>query len=280
MLRQRVATALVLVSALLSAIFLLPQNAWLLFVGVLVVVATVEWGGLIGLLGVARIIYCAVTAVVFLAACLAGGLTGTSAEASPQVLLFVFGIGAGFWLAVAPLWLSGKWPLRAGGVGVVVGWLVVIPAGLALVHLRAVDPLVLLAAMAVVWVADIAAYFVGRAIGRRKLAPGISPGKSWEGALGAVVFVVVYGFVVTYGWPQLGLPSPSGVSGVLGLAAGLVLITAVSIVGDLFESLAKRQAGVKDSGNILPGHGGILDRIDSLTSTLPLVSLALMLTKS
>ncbi|MGB7988824.1 MAG: phosphatidate cytidylyltransferase [Candidatus Methylophosphatis roskildensis] len=280
MLRQRVATALVLVSALLSAIFLLPQNAWLLFVGVLVVVATVEWGGLIGLLGVARIIYCAVSVVVFLAACLAGGLTGTSAEASPQVLLFVFGMGAGFWLAVAPLWLSGKWPLRAGVVGVVVGWLVVIPAGLALVHLRAVDPLVLLAAMAVVWVADIAAYFVGRAIGRRKLAPGISPGKSWEGALGAVVFVVVYGFVVTYGWPQLGLPSPSGVSGVLGLAAGLVLITAVSIVGDLFESLAKRQAGVKDSGNILPGHGGILDRIDSLTSTLPLVSLALMLTKS
>ncbi|MBK7664994.1 MAG: phosphatidate cytidylyltransferase [Sterolibacteriaceae bacterium] len=280
MLRQRVATALVLVSALLSAIFLLPQNAWLLFVGVLVVVATTEWSGLIGLLGVARIIYCAVTAVVFLAACLAGGLAGTPAEVSPQVLLFVFGIGAGFWLAVAPLWLSGKWPLRAGGVGVVVGWLVVIPAGLALVHLRAVDPLVLLAAMAVVWVADIAAYFVGRAIGRRKLAPGISPGKSWEGALGAVVFVVVYGFVVTYGWPQLGLPSPSGVSGVLGFAAGLVLITAVSIVGDLFESLAKRQAGVKDSGNILPGHGGILDRIDSLTSTLPLVSLALMLTKS
>lgn len=280
MLRQRVATALVLVSALLSAIFLLPQNAWLLFVGVLVVVATTEWSGLIGLLGVARMIYCAVTAGFFLAVCLAGGLAGTSAEASPQVLLFVFGIGAGFWLAVAPLWLSGKWPLRAGGVGVVVGWLVVIPAGLALVHLRAVDPLVLLAAMAVVWVADIAAYFVGRAIGRRKLAPGISPGKSWEGALGAVVFVVVYGFVVTYGWPQLGLPSPSGVSGVLGFAAGLVLITAVSIVGDLFESLAKRQAGVKDSGNILPGHGGILDRIDSLTSTLPLVSLALMLTKS
>lgn len=280
MLRQRVATALVLVSALLSAIFLLPLSAWMIFVGLLVVVATVEWCGLIGLSGTARALYSAVTAFIFLAACLAGGLAGTPAAASPQVLLFVFGIGAAFWLAVAPLWLSGKWPLRAGGVGVVVGWLVVVPAGLALVHLRAVDPVVLLAAMAVVWVADIAAYFVGRAIGRRKLAPGISPGKSWEGALGAVVFVVVYGFVLTLGWPQLGLPSPSGVSGVLAFAAGLVLITAVSIVGDLFESLAKRQAGVKDSGSIFPGHGGILDRIDSLTSTLPLVSLALMLTKS
>ena len=280
MLGLRVATALVLVIALLCAVFLLPQNAWLLFVCLLVVVATAEWSGLIGLLGSARIIYCAVTALVFLALCLAGGMAGARIEAPSQGLLFLFGIGAAFWLVLAPLWLAGKWPLRAGTVGVVVGWLVVVPAGLALVHLRAVNPFVLLAAMAVVWVADIAAYFVGRAIGRHKLAPGISPGKSWEGALGAVAFVVLYGFVVAYGWPGLGLPHPSGVSGMVGLGAGLVLITAVSIVGDLFESLAKRQAGVKDSGNILPGHGGMLDRIDSLTSTLPLVSLALMLTKS
>lgn len=280
MLRQRVVTALVLVVALLSAIFLLPQNAWLLFAGVLVVVAIAEWGGLIGLHGTARAIYCAVTTVLFFGAALAGGLAGSSSEATRPVLLILFGSGVAFWLTVAPLWLSGKWPLRAGGVGVIVGWLVVVPAGLALVQLRAEDPMLLLAAMAVVWVADIAAYFVGRAIGRRKLAPGISPGKSWEGAFGAVAFVVVYGFVVAYSWPQLGLPNPSGLSGILGFAAGLVLLTAVSIVGDLFESLAKRQAGVKDSGNILPGHGGILDRIDSLTSTLPLVALTLMLTKS
>ena len=131
-----------------------------------------------------------------------------------------------------------------------------------------------------VWVADIAAYFVGRAIGRRKLAPGISPGKSWEGALGAVAFVLVYGFVVALGWPALGLPRAADPSSVLGFAAALMLITAVGIVGDLFESLAKRQAGVKDSGNLLPGHGGVLDRIDSLTSTLPLVSLAWLLSKS
>lgn len=280
MLRQRVVTALILVTALLSAMFLLPSGVWLLVAGLLVVIATAEWSGLIGLVGAARILYCTVTAVLFLAACLAGGLAGLSNEASSHVLNLLFGLGAGFWLVIAPLWLSGKWSLRANGVGAIVGWLVLLPAGLALVHLRAFDPLLLLAAMAIVWVADIAAYFVGRAIGRHKLAPSISPGKSWEGALGAVGCVIVYGFVVAHIWPRAGFPSLSGVAGVLGFAVTLVLITAVSIVGDLFESLAKRQAGVKDSGNILPGHGGILDRIDSLTSTLPLVSFALTLSKS
>ncbi|MBK8335346.1 MAG: phosphatidate cytidylyltransferase [Sterolibacteriaceae bacterium] len=280
MLRQRVITALILFVALLFAVFLLPPIAWLLLVGLLLVIATVEWGGLIGLHGTGAVFYCAVTAGLFFAACMAGGLAGSSLTASPQALIGLFVIGAAFWLVVAPLWLSGKWPLRRGGAGAIAGWLVVVPAGLALVHLRAVNPLLLMAAMALVWVADIAAYFVGRAIGRRKLAPGISPGKSWEGALGAVAFVLVYGFVVALGWPALGLPRAADPSSVLGFAAALMLITAVGIVGDLFESLAKRQAGVKDSGNLLPGHGGVLDRIDSLTSTLPLVSLAWLLSKS
>jgi phosphatidate cytidylyltransferase len=280
MLRQRVITALILLFALLFAVFFLPPIAWLLLVGMLLVVATAEWSGLIGLRGIGVVVYCAVTAGLFFAACIAGGLAGSGLPASRQVLTVLFGIGAAFWLVMVPLWLSGKWPLRAGSAGAIAGWLVVVPAGLALVHLRAVNPVLLMAAMAVVWVADIAAYFVGRAIGRRRLAPGISPGKSWEGALGAVAFVIVYGFVVARGWPALGLPSVSDPSSILGFAAALVLITAVGIVGDLFESLAKRQAGVKDSGNILPGHGGVLDRIDSLTSTLPLVSLAWLLSNS
>lgn len=279
MLKQRVITALVLLAVLLCAIFLLPQSAWLLLIAAVVLMAIVEWSGLIGLIGSARSLYCVATLLLFLGAAMAGGLAGSGIEDSRHVLLLVFGIGTIFWLTIAPLWLSGKWPLRATGVGIVVGWLVVVPVGLALVLLRGVDPTLLLAAMAVVWVADIAAYFVGRALGRRKLAPGISPGKSWEGAFGAVVFVVIYGFIVAYGWPQLGFPYPSGPAGVVGFAAGLILLTAVSIVGDLFESLAKRQAGVKDSGNILPGHGGLLDRIDSLTSTLPLVALALIMTR-
>ena len=120
--------------------------------------------------------------------------------------------------------------------------------------------------------ADIAAYFTGRAFGRRKLAPSISPGKSWEGAYGAVVGVAVYGLAcLSY------IGYPLGEPGRLVLAlVGLVAFTAVSIIGDLFESMVKRQAGVKDSGTLLPGHGGILDRIDSLTSTLPLAALVVL----
>src|SRR5690606_2292618 len=127
---------------------------------------------------------------------------------------------------------------------------------------------VLLGTMAVVWVADIAAYFSGRAFGRHKLAPSISPGKTWEGAAGAAVAVLVFGF------GMLAMRGAELQGGVAVIAGVLLAWTAVSIVGDLFESLLKRQAGLKDSGSILPGHSGILDRIDSLTSTLPIVALA------
>jgi phosphatidate cytidylyltransferase len=125
-------------------------------------------------------------------------------------------------------------------------------------------------------VADIAAYFCGRAFGRHKLAPSVSPGKTWEGALGALVGVLGYGFVAAWSAGRLVAAPPLDLA-LFGLA--LAVFTAVSIIGDLFESLAKRQAGVKDSGNLLPGHGGVLDRIDSLTSTLPLAGLALLLSE-
>jgi phosphatidate cytidylyltransferase len=133
--------------------------------------------------------------------------------------------------------------------------------------LKQAGGLALIAIMATVWLADIAAYFSGRAFGRHKLAPSISPGKTWEGALGGGLAVVVYGFVLA---PKL----PVALAGNLALLfVVLVLLTVISVIGDLFESLLKRQAGLKDSSSILPGHGGVLDRIDSLTSTLPLVAL-------
>jgi phosphatidate cytidylyltransferase len=128
-----------------------------------------------------------------------------------------------------------------------------------------------------VWIADIGAYFAGRAFGRHKLAPQISPGKTWEGALGATLALVSYGLLVL---DFRGLLAGFGAGAMLWLVLGLVALTAVSICGDLFESLLKRQAGVKDSGQLLPGHGGVLDRIDSLTSTLPWVGIVFLLWRS
>ena len=118
--------------------------------------------------------------------------------------------------------------------------------------------------------ADVAAYFSGRAFGKHKLAPAISPGKTWEGAIGAAVGVVVYGIALRLAFGFAPLSLPLWVLCLLG-------VTAISIVGDLFESMLKRQAGIKDSSNVLPGHGGVLDRIDSLTSTLPVVALLWLL---
>ena len=159
----------------------------------------------------------------------------------------------------------------AGTGALIVGILVVVPAGLSVVSMHSIAPLVLLMLLALVWIADIAAYFVGRAIGKHKLAPRISPGKSWEGALGALVATSIYAIICAMLMPQLSVIVKGGLWVVcLGIA---VLLWALSIMGDLFESLVKRQAGVKDSGTLLPGHGGILDRIDSITSTLPVSAL-------
>ena len=127
----------------------------------------------------------------------------------------------------------------------------------------------MLFAVAINWVGDTFAFYFGKNFGKHKLAPSVSPGKTWEGAIGAGVAVLVYGVLLrdsTAGEFFHAIP-------LWLLLPALVVLTAVSIVGDLFESLLKRQAGIKDSSQLLPGHGGVLDRIDSLTSTLPLLAL-------
>jgi phosphatidate cytidylyltransferase len=151
-----------------------------------------------------------------------------------------------------------------------VGWVAMVPMWLALVRLQP-TPWALLLVMSIVWIADTAAYLAGKSFGKHKLAPLISPGKTWEGALGALVAVAVY-----YGAILLLVDSANRY---FTPAAGLgvfVAILVLSVEGDLFESWLKRQAGVKDSGQILPGHGGILDRVDGLTATMPLAALALL----
>jgi phosphatidate cytidylyltransferase len=181
--------------------------------------------------------------------------------------LLLWSLSVLFWLCIVPVWLLRGW--RPAWTGYVVGLILLVPTWAALVALYAHGPLVLLAVMALVWVADIAAYFTGRAFGRHKLAPTISPGKTWEGVAGALVGVMLFGLFV-----GARLPIAHGLSW-FSLAVFLLLFTAFSIIGDLFESLIKRQANMKDSSQLLPGHGGILDRIDSQISTLPLAALTL-----
>lgn len=269
MLKTRVITALILLGGLLAALFLLPAFGWLCFCAAICGGAAWEWGGLARFRPGLRIAFALFAAAVSLLVGLAAGL-GIEGATRPFALTPLYAASAGFWLLAMPFWLSRKWKLAGTGAGIVVGLIVLLPPSLALAHLRLLGPWVLLGALSVAWVADIAAYFAGRAFGQRKLAPEISPGKTWEGAYGATAGVVIFGFAVLF---VAGSQAPSAATVAI-LLPLLVGLTAVSIIGDLFESLLKRQAGVKDSGNILPGHGGILDRIDSLTSTLPLMGLA------
>lgn len=268
MLKTRVITALVLVGVLLPSLFWLPQAAWALLTAAVIGVAAWEWGALLGwpqrarrLLGAATALICVGLAQVAPAAL---GI-GTFTPAAPWVVA-LYTLSVIFWIFLIPLWLNRQWRLSSLA-GLLVGAVVLLPTWLALVQLRAVHPGVLLAVMALVWMADIAAYFAGRKFGRNKLAPSISPGKTQEGALGAFIGVMLYGLVIGHFLLAGKVPLTAWM-------LALVLATAVSIIGDLFESLLKRKAGIKDSSNILPGHGGVLDRIDSLTSTLPLAALA------
>lgn len=274
MLKARVVTALVLLAGFLIALFWLPFAGWMVFAGAVAGAGAWEWGGLIKLDRPSRWGYASGSLAVCLVLALSTFDAGSGLLTKAPLLAWILAPAALYWVLGVPAWLAAKWPTPGGMTGMLIGWLVLIPACLALVQLRGIGPLFVLATLALVWVADIAAYFSGRAFGRHKLAPSISPGKTWEGVAGALVGVLAYGFAAAGAAGRL-----AGLSALaLGLfAAALLVLAAVSIVGDLFESLVKRQAGVKDSGSLLPGHGGVLDRIDSLTATLPLVGLTMLL---
>ena len=275
MLRTRVITAFVLLGLLLPSMFYLSQAHWALLVAAFVGVGAWEWGALLRwseiqrrLLGVFVALACAGVALI------APDAIGASAihEFGPVWVVAGYLIAAVFWCLLIPCWPRTRWALGTGAAGLLTGLVVLFPTWLALVQLRIPGPCILLALFAVVWMADVAAYFSGKAFGKHKLAPNISPGKTWEGALGAVVGVIVYGLVMRFatGYAPLALPL---------WVMALVLVTAVSIIGDLYESMLKRQAGIKDSSNVLPGHGGVLDRIDSLTSTMPIIALFWVVTQ-
>lgn len=254
MLKARVVTALFLVAGFLAVLFYLPTWAAGLVFAAVAALGGWEWAGLLKAREGVRYLFAGLVLIVCLVL-----------QTQPVGFPLLWAVAAVFWLLVMPFWLRQRW--LPGPAGYATGLVLLLPTWAALVDLHGRSPSLLLAVMALVWVADIAAYFSGRAFGRHKLAPSISPGKTWEGVAGGVVGVIAYGMVVSGQLPQT-----QGIDK-FALAACLLLLTGLSIAGDLFESLVKRQAGMKDSSRLLPGHGGILDRIDSQTSTLPLVAL-------
>jgi phosphatidate cytidylyltransferase len=260
----RALTVAIALPVFAAALLLLPQSLWALFLLPALLIGAFEWGALAGYGRSARAGYAALIALS------AFGLFYLP-SAGQAVDLYVYALSVAFWVVLAPFWLAGRWTVRNALVLAAVGWIALVPMWLALVRLQ-VHPYALLMFMSVVWIADTAAYLAGRKWGRRKLAPAISPGKSWEGVMGAACALGVYFAVLWFILPSDARLFPAAT----GLAL-FALLLALSIEGDLFESWMKRQAGVKDSGSLLPGHGGILDRIDGLTSTMPAAALALYL---
>lgn len=262
-LSARFLTAALLLPVFAGALLLLPNAYWRLLLVPGLWIASLEWGGLAGYGRRGRIAFATVMLAAALALMSFPNLVATVSFA--QVLIVSCAIATVFWVVVAPLWLVWKWHSKNAWLSGMVGGLVLLPAWLALAGLQT-HPALLLILLGVVWVADSAAYLVGRRFGRHRLAPAVSPGKTWEGVLGAAAAVALYYGVVWSVAPQQAVIP--GLQGILLFA----VVTILSIEGDLFESLMKRQAGVKDSGSLLPGHGGLLDRIDGLTASLPLAA--------
>lgn len=256
---SRIGTAALLLAVFVPAVLWAPAWLWDVLMAGVAGMAAYEWARLSHFSPPSARAYAVLLA---LCALLPYGL-GADWPVFQRALI---GLAIVFWLLVAPLWLLGRWKASHALVRAATGAVLLLPTWAALLDLHARGPAVLLGVMAVVWIADTAAYFSGRLFGRHKLAPAISPGKTWEGVAGALVALIVYAAALSL-WSALpGRPLFFAVCGLLYL----------SVLGDLFESWIKRVSGMKDSGDVLPGHGGVLDRIDALTSTLPIATGMLM----
>jgi len=265
MLKTRIITAAVLLAILLSVIFTTSTQVWALLTLGVVLLGVHEWSGLIRLNKAQMYLYAAIA----LAAGLFISFMSKTAVAPYQgrLVLALLAAASLFWILIAPWCLITHKTPGSRFVMVVLGFLLILATWIGLVGLHALSPWLLLSVIATVSIADSAAYFAGKRFGRHKLAPEISPGKTWEGVAGALAAVTVYGLALcSYGKYSLWL------------ILCLWILVILSIMGDLFESLLKRQAGLKDSGQLLPGHGGVLDRIDGLIPVLPITLLCVYLT--
>lgn len=264
-LKLRLITAAALGLFILGVLFLAPEWAWTALTVAVMAGGAWEWASLMSFKPIMRWGFTTLTTllIVFLA----------QLDVVQQPIAYLFaGI---FWLLLVPLWLARGWALPSNKVlGLLIGWLVLLPAGLAMIYLHQHSALLLLGAIGIPIIADTAAYFAGKAFGRNKLAPSISPGKTREGAFGAAIAITLYALILS-----LTTESACDLSCIAINLAAFLLLFVLSVLGDLFESWIKRKAGVKDSGNLLPGHGGVLDRVDSHAAVLPVAALLWMLLK-
>lgn len=268
MLKQRIITALILGAGVILSIYFMPDWLWGALVSAVIVLAVSEWCALvkIGRPGQVLLSLLSVIPLMFVAVQPAGAV-----EDLPFMLGAVYLIAASFWLLSVPTFLH----FRIEPVG----WywryfaavLMMVSSGMALIELRREDPSLLLAALLLVCTADISAFFAGRRFGKHKLAPEISPGKTWEGVAGAVLGVTAFCLLLWSLVPAI----HAAIHPALVVLLALVGVT-LCVVGDLYESLLKREAGVKDSGTLLPGHGGVLDRIDAMLAFLPCAGAVLL----
>jgi phosphatidate cytidylyltransferase len=274
MLKQRVITAIVLLLILLPAMFYSDPGPFSVISIVMIAAAAWEWAKLNGFQKSTSLIcgfFCA-------ALCAAIWRLGALDQSTPQL----WKIAGALWVLVGAWVLRGgvsAWSLHRPVIRLLSGLVALSLAWLAVAQAKIIGTNYLLSILVLVWAADIGAYFAGRSLGgrliRSKLAPGISPGKSWEGVIGGMVAVLILAFIWRWFDTAWRVQPPSlysqvGLKGDWFLFIAMVFMSAMSVVGDLFESLVKRSAGVKDSSGLLPGHGGVLDRIDALLPALPL----------
>ena len=276
-LAQRVTTVAVLVPLVLAALFMLPPRGWAIATLAVIALAAYEWSKLVGF-GPQQALALVGGVLLHAIYLLFSDAMGFSRGWPANVVLAVCAVATAFWCVVVPFWLRSQWRPASWLPTALAGWIALVGVWVAIVELQARSPWLVLAAMAIVWIADTAAYFTGRKLGRRKLAPTISPNKSWEGVYGGLGAVAVYAIVLTAFSSQAGYTGPRTLLAAVAFVVFVTLLGAVSVLGDLYESMLKRQAGVKDSGTLLPGHGGVLDRIDALLAAMPPAAIAATLT--
>jgi phosphatidate cytidylyltransferase len=254
-LKERVITALIAVAVLLLVLFALPRAAAQAVIALLILAGAWEWSGFLGSVSTPiRAMYVGLVAV----------LMGLVTWQAPQINGLLFQVAVAWWICALVWTLFYPTPIPAA-VRWVAGLLVLLPLYNALVVLYLASPAVLLGALLIVWAADTGAFVAGKLFGRVKLAPQISPGKTWEGVIGGLVTVAFLAVVGAYLFDAR----------VAVLVPFCLAVACASVVGDLTVSMFKRTAGLKDSGSIFPGHGGVLDRVDSVAAAGPLFALGI-----